>query len=78
MTEKDLNELLKEVEEQFTNFERPSANNSRIMLKLLKEAVKNNGVLSLDINTKCPECGSDNVAVTGIGTEMCLDCGEYF
>jgi succinate dehydrogenase/fumarate reductase-like Fe-S protein len=78
MTQEELNELLEQVEEEFRIFERPSANNSRKMMKFLQEAVKNNGVLPLVIDTVCPNCGSDNIAVTGKHHEMCLECGEHF
>jgi len=49
-TDKEITELLKEVQWQFDKFERPSAHNSKLMMiviKQLQSKLKNNEVLDL-------------------------------
>jgi hypothetical protein len=48
MTIIELQNFLNDVETQIKEFDRPSANNSKKMLELLTDIVKNNGVLPWD------------------------------
>jgi hypothetical protein len=76
--EKEINDLLKEVEEEFRIFERPSADNSMKMMKLLQNIVKNNSYKHILSDEVCDKIGYADCKHWQNSKYGCTNCNKKF